>query len=171
MSNKKIIFFDIDGTLLPEGQLQFTANIINCIECLKNNEIEVVIATGRSFEQAKPLMAMLKINTAILSDGQHIIINGVELPRQYFPAADRAEIYDFYQKFDLPIIIQTPHNYYLESHPKSAEISKIINSHTFPNPEIVADISLYNDILSFYIFGSNEDLEKVAANSKFNNAE
>lgn len=48
MANIKIVFFDIDGTLILRNQNSMSNNTLNAIEQLKNQNIKIIIATGRS---------------------------------------------------------------------------------------------------------------------------
>ena len=49
MNQVKIIFFDIDGTLLEMGKTEITPNTRKALCSLKQNGIKICIATGRSF--------------------------------------------------------------------------------------------------------------------------
>lgn len=46
---RKIAFFDLDGTLCSGGDLHVSLEIKQAFQSMRENEIEPVIATGRSF--------------------------------------------------------------------------------------------------------------------------
>ena len=48
MNNIKIIFFDIDGTLIDMQTKQITTKTIDALQRLKARNIKICIATGRS---------------------------------------------------------------------------------------------------------------------------
>ena len=48
MSDIKIIFFDIDGTLIDMKKKQISKKVLETLVKLKNNGIKICIATGRS---------------------------------------------------------------------------------------------------------------------------
>ena len=48
MNNIKIIFFDIDGTLVDMQTKRISAKTIEALQRLKANGIKICIATGRS---------------------------------------------------------------------------------------------------------------------------
>lgn len=48
MSNIKIVFFDIDGTLILRNQINMSDSTLKAIEQLKQQNIKIIIATGRS---------------------------------------------------------------------------------------------------------------------------
>ena len=49
LNKVKIIFFDIDGTLLEMGKTEITPNMRKALCSLKQNGIKICIATGRPF--------------------------------------------------------------------------------------------------------------------------
>ncbi len=56
MNNIEVIFFDIDGTLVPFGQQKMNDITIDALQQLRNKGIKLFIASGRS----KPLMTNLR---------------------------------------------------------------------------------------------------------------
>lgn len=51
MSEVKIVFFDIDGTLLPFGESKVPDSTIESIKKLREKGIKVIVATGKSLKQ------------------------------------------------------------------------------------------------------------------------
>ena len=49
LNKVKIVFFDIDGTLLEMGKTEITPNMRKALCSLKQNGIKICIATGRPF--------------------------------------------------------------------------------------------------------------------------
>ena len=49
MMKQKVLFFDIDGTLLEMGKTEITPNMRKALCSLKQNGIKICIATGRPF--------------------------------------------------------------------------------------------------------------------------
>ncbi|UUD36731.1 COF family HAD hydrolase protein [Mycoplasmopsis californica] len=62
--NEKIKFaaFDVDGTILPYGQLSFSPKIVEAFKKLKENKIKTIIATGREFVTIGKLLDQLNGN-------------------------------------------------------------------------------------------------------------
>lgn len=75
MSDKRLIFFDIDGTLINEKNIipQSTRDSINR---LKASGHEVAIATGRSPFMFKELREELQIDTYVSFNGQYVVAKG-----------------------------------------------------------------------------------------------
>lgn len=67
----KLVVFDLDGTLLQDDKT-ISNNTINYINKLKSNNIEVIIATGRSYYHGKKLIEPLKQDMIIVSNNGSI---------------------------------------------------------------------------------------------------
>lgn len=67
----KIVFFDIDGTLIKQGKKP-TQEIIDTIATLQENGIHTAIATGRGPHNIKEIIKELNINTHICFNGQYV---------------------------------------------------------------------------------------------------
>ncbi|MDP4553175.1 Cof-type HAD-IIB family hydrolase [Alkalihalobacillus macyae] len=71
MNNEKIVFFDIDGTLLDHDK-QIPATTRESLKKLTENGIHVAIATGRAPFMFANLRKDLGINTFISFNGQYV---------------------------------------------------------------------------------------------------
>lgn len=82
MANQKIVFFDIDGTLVDPKLWEKSRNILAnipestrvAIKKLKKNGIMPVIATGRPKQAILPLADSLGISDLITSNGQEVVM-------------------------------------------------------------------------------------------------
>lgn len=74
----KIVFFDIDGTLLNEEK-EVPLSTIEAIHALKSNGIEPVIATGRAPYFIKPLVEKLGIESFVCLNGAYAVYRGEPL--------------------------------------------------------------------------------------------
>ncbi|WP_138416225.1 Cof-type HAD-IIB family hydrolase [Aquibacillus sediminis] len=75
MTNKHIIFFDIDGTLLDEEK-KLPKSTKDAIFALKEKGHVVAIATGRAPFMYEDLRKELEIDTYISYNGQYVVLNG-----------------------------------------------------------------------------------------------
>ena len=75
MSNSKLIFFDIDGTLYNSDK-QVPESAKNAVRQLKSDGHIVAIATGRGPFMYEKLRAELGIETYISYNGQYIVFEG-----------------------------------------------------------------------------------------------
>jgi Cof subfamily protein (haloacid dehalogenase superfamily) len=75
MTEKSIIFFDIDGTLLNHEK-QLPTSTKNAIRALQGQGHEVAIATGRAPFMYEEIRKELEIDTYISYNGQYVVANG-----------------------------------------------------------------------------------------------
>lgn len=54
---QKLIFLDIDGTLLPPGEMTVPASAVEAIRQARANGHKVFLCTGRNLRMTKPLLA------------------------------------------------------------------------------------------------------------------
>lgn len=72
---KKLVFFDIDGTLVTRSN-HIPKSTIHAIEQLKQNGIIPVIATGRAPILIRDIAEQLEISSYIAMNGQYIVHEG-----------------------------------------------------------------------------------------------
>ncbi|ANB58904.1 Cof-like hydrolase family protein [Anoxybacillus sp. B7M1] len=69
---KKIVFFDIDGTLLDENK-ELPASTVQAIQKLKTSGVYVAIATGRAPFMFENLRKKLGIDSFVSFNGQYVV--------------------------------------------------------------------------------------------------
>lgn len=74
-NNKRIIFFDIDGTLLDHNK-QLPSSAKHAILELKNVGHRVILATGRSPFMLENVAQELGINSYVGFNGQYVVLDG-----------------------------------------------------------------------------------------------
>ncbi|WP_407268153.1 Cof-type HAD-IIB family hydrolase [Radiobacillus sp. PE A8.2] len=83
--NKKIVFFDIDGTLVDHNK-QIPDQTVEAIKQLKQQGVYVVIATGRAPFMFKDIREQLEIDSYVSFNGQYVVFEGetiYENPLEY----------------------------------------------------------------------------------------
>lgn len=70
MNDIKIVFFDIDGTLLPFGKKKVPQSTVDSIKKLRSQGIKVIVATGKSIKQ------MLDTSVGNIHFDGYITLNG-----------------------------------------------------------------------------------------------
>ena len=75
----KIYFFDIDNTLRDQKTNAIPESALAAIAALKHAGNTVVIATGRSFEDAKPFIDLIQPSYAITQNGARILQDELEV--------------------------------------------------------------------------------------------
>lgn len=80
----KIVFFDIDGTLLDEEK-KVPEDTKRAVTQLKANGIEPVIATGRAPYFFEPLARELGIESFVSLNGGYVVYRGKEMYHRHIP--------------------------------------------------------------------------------------
>ncbi|MDP4085866.1 MAG: HAD family hydrolase [Bacillota bacterium] len=78
MGNYKLLFLDIDGTILrPDNSIEESTK--DAVSQLQDNGMEIFLATGRPLHEIKELAKELKINSFIGYNGAYGIYHGEDL--------------------------------------------------------------------------------------------
>lgn len=75
---KKVVFFDLDGTLLNEDKVVLESTK-RAVHTLQEKGIYTAISTGRSPQMFDWLLEELNINSYVSMNGQHVIFEGQEI--------------------------------------------------------------------------------------------
>lgn len=81
---KKIVFFDVDGTLVTRNN-HIPKSTKRAIKALKSNGILPVVATGRAPVLVREIVEILDIDTFIAMNGQYIVHEGKVLYKNSIP--------------------------------------------------------------------------------------
>ena len=79
----KAIFFDVDNTLICREENTIPESTIEAIKQLKNNNINIAIATGRSLAMVKQETFHQLFQTIISANGSLITVNDEVIYKQY----------------------------------------------------------------------------------------
>ncbi|MFD0049734.1 Cof-type HAD-IIB family hydrolase [Actinomycetes bacterium NPDC127524] len=75
---KKIVFFDLDGTILDENK-QIPESTKKAVQMLQENGISTVIATGRVPIMFEWILKELNIDSFVSINGQYVVYEGSEI--------------------------------------------------------------------------------------------
>ncbi len=78
MMEKRVVFFDLDGTLLNDGK-SVLESTKKAIKALQDKGVYVVICTGRAPRMFDWLLKDLDIDSYVSMNGQHVVFEGKEL--------------------------------------------------------------------------------------------
>lgn len=101
--NRKLIFFDIDGTLL-DHEKNLPSSTKKAIQTLKEMGHEVAIATGRAPYLFKDLRKELEIDTFVCFNGQYVVLDGQVIYKNPIPAKSIEFLTTIAANNDHPII-------------------------------------------------------------------
>jgi Cof subfamily protein (haloacid dehalogenase superfamily) len=114
----KIVFFDIDGTLINE-QKQIPPSTVTSIQQLKSNGIEPVIATGRAPYFIKSLTEKLGIDSYVCLNGGYAVYRGEPLYRRIISKNSLEALVALAAKHKHSLVFEGEHAYFTdtEDHP------------------------------------------------------
>jgi len=111
----KIVFFDIDGTLITEeGEIPYETK--ESIEQLKESNVKVVIATGRSPYHLKPIAEELGVDSYISFNGSYVVYEGKRIVDKPIPTHTIQLLDEFARKSSHPLVYLGNEEYYASYH-------------------------------------------------------
>lgn len=83
--DRKLIFLDIDGTLLPPGDMLVPEGTLKVLEQAKENGHKLFLCTGRNYRMTEPLLRHGCFAGAVCSAGGYVMCDGkvlVDIPME-----------------------------------------------------------------------------------------
>ena len=102
----KIIFFDIDGTLLEIGKTEITPNTRKALCSLKQNGIKICIATGRPFVTI-PMFEGIVFDAILAFNGSFCVAGNQVVAKCPIPKEDIEIIIENAKRMERPVSIAT----------------------------------------------------------------
>ena len=102
----KIVFFDIDGTLLEMGKTEITPNTRKALCSLKQNGIKICIATGRSFATI-PMFEGVVFDAILAFNGSFCVAGNQVVAKCPIPKEDVEKIIENAKRMERPVSIAT----------------------------------------------------------------
>ncbi|MFJ7747267.1 Cof-type HAD-IIB family hydrolase [Peribacillus sp. NPDC097295] len=163
----KIVFFDIDGTLLDHDK-KLPASTKKAVKQLQDSGVFVAIATGRAPFMFEDLREELGIDTFVSFNGQYVVFEGKVIYKNPLNLSEVRRLHKAAEKSGLPIVFMNEETMQ-SSVPYHNRIEEALSSLKFPHPEHQADFYEKNDIYQALLFCSEEEEgEYVGKYDKFN---
>lgn len=157
-----LIFFDIDGTLLPEGDCEISQEVVDAINAIDREKNEIFICTGRCYDQAKRYIEQLKLDSYIVSNGQEVCYKGKLVHFVTFSDEQKEYLLSHSQKYDMLFGYTNRNNINLMDGKYAEYVKSIIEKYGFVDVDITNDIS--KDVFQFWFFGETTDMKKMKDN-------
>lgn len=158
---KKIVFFDIDGTLL-DHEKNLPSSTKKAIEQLKENGVFVAIATGRAPFMFESIRKELDIDSYVSFNGQLVVfeneviyenpLNEQEIHRLYLHSKENGHPLIFMDQNTMKSSV--PHHKYIEESMQSLK---------FPHPEMDEKFYQSNKVYQSLIFCEPSDEHKYTS--------
>lgn len=176
----KIVFFDIDGTLLPSSQGIPDSAKQSVLE-LQKKGIQTVIATGRPIADTVAIAKELQIDSYITFNGSHAVHKGEEIFRQHWDQKTIDSLFSISQQQNHDILFMKEkenimHNRKqcdIKSIVKDLELSYKESKNDVPPEEVMGaflvaknkeEVSRYQDIPEISLDASSSAVNHAAYN-------
>lgn len=132
--SKKIVFFDIDGTLLNDNK-EMCQTTFQAINELRKNDIIVALATGRPPFMFKHLREKLQVDTYVSYTGSYVVCENDVIYENTMDESKVKQLHDDAILKDAPIILMGEANMQVtvDNHP---DVIKIMERLQFDYPKI-----------------------------------
>ncbi len=158
--SKHLVFFDIDGTLLPHGQNVINDNVVNAIEEIKNENTEVFICTGRCRDQAQDYINQLKTTSFICSNGQDVVYQGEQLYKNSFTTDKKEHLMSIFTEHQVHWGYETQERIYLPTQESADILLDVLNEYGILDVQVSAE-KVHNDVFQFWVFGQKQLVSKI----------
>ncbi|MCZ8539377.1 Cof-type HAD-IIB family hydrolase [Psychrobacillus psychrodurans] len=164
----KILFFDIDGTILDHDK-NIPNGVEEALQKARDNGHEIVISTGRSPFTAKTVLDRLKIDSFVCYNGQIVQFRGKVLHKGILAEEELTRLTDFANARNQPLVYMDSDEMVsnFKDHP---DVFDSIFTLKVDLPRYAEDFFLTNDIhqaLIFCSFEEQKEYEEAFPNLKF----
>ncbi|MDY4575493.1 MAG: Cof-type HAD-IIB family hydrolase [Intestinibacter sp.] len=157
MTQRKILFFDIDGTLISEVNNQIPESTKNALKQAQENGHITIINTGRTRALVEPRLEDMGFDGYICGCGTYIEVNGKVLYHKSIEKNKYREILNFLNENEMETIIEGEKAIFMDYDSKSEDVQAIIKNFEkrgFPMKPYTSD-ELYFD--KFFATLKNSD--------------
>lgn len=160
--NNKIIFFDIDGTLLDHDK-RLPDLTKKALEQLKENGVFVAIATGRAPFMFEKLREELDIDSFVSFNGQYVVFENEVIYKNPLPTEGIEKLKDFSSQKEHPLVLMNE-NTMKATVSYHSHIEESIGSMKIPHPDAESDFYLGREIFQTLVFCEEKDDKDYEAN-------
>lgn len=156
---KKIVFFDIDGTLL-DHEKKLPASTKKAIKDLQDKGVFVAIATGRAPFMFEPLREELGIDSFVSFNGQFVVFENEVVYRNPLPRAELTRIHQQAENEQKAMVFMNDKT--MKASVKGCErVTEALGTLRFPYPECSPEFYQENDIYQALLFTTVEEDQQI----------
>ena len=104
---KKVLFFDVDGTLVDFGASTMSKNTSDALIAAKKNGHKIFLCTGRSYNQIYPSLKAFDFDGTVAAAGGYVVTGGKVITHHVFGADKMQKIIDAVGRNNTGLIFQT----------------------------------------------------------------
>lgn len=152
---KKILFFDVDGTLYNSEKI-LPASAKEALLEARRNGYEIAIATGRAPFMIQSLLEELDINTYVTFNGQYVVYRGEIVYTNGVERDELSKIIAFGNVRHEPVVFLDDQRM-IASIGNNEMISESLNTLKYPYPNIDSTYYMQNEVYQTLIFMEEKD--------------
>ncbi|MFJ7184839.1 Cof-type HAD-IIB family hydrolase [Lysinibacillus xylanilyticus] len=152
---KKILFFDVDGTLYNSEKI-LPASAKDALLEARRNGYEIAIATGRAPFMIQSLLEELDINTYVTFNGQYVVYRGEVVYTNGVEKDELSKIIAFGDARHEPVVFLDDQRM-IASVGNNEMISESLNTLKYPYPNIDSTYYMQNEVYQTLIFMEEKD--------------
>jgi len=152
---KKILFFDVDGTLYNSEKI-LPASAKEALFEARRNGYELAIATGRAPFMIQTLLEDLDINTYVTFNGQYVVYRGEVVYTNGVEKDDLAKIIAFGEARNEPVVFLDDKQM-IASVKNNDMVAESLNTLKYPYPNLDSTYYMQNDVYQTLIFMEEKD--------------
>lgn len=149
---RKIVFFDIDGTLLNHEKT-IPESTKRAISKLKEQEVYVAIATGRAPFMFEKIREELEIESYVSFNGQYVVFEGEAIYKNPLDKRELSRLHHKAKSRKHPLVFLNERIMRADI-PHHEMISEAMKSLKFFHPEMDDEFYLNNDVYQSLIFST-----------------
>lgn len=152
----KIVFFDIDGTLLDHDK-KLPSATKSAVKQLQENGVFVAIATGRSPFMFEPLRKELNIDTFVSFNGQYVVFENEVIYRNPLNRLEIKKLHEAARFYNQTPIVFMNDREMKSSVANNQRVGEALKSLKFPHPDVKVDFYEQSDIYQALLFCTEEE--------------
>jgi Cof subfamily protein (haloacid dehalogenase superfamily) len=157
--SKKIVFFDIDGTLVDLNK-EIPKETIQSIKLLQERGVYVAIATGRAPFMFKNIREDLNIQSFVSFNGQYVVFEGKTVYKNPIPNPHLSALYKEATNGDHPMVFMTNDEMRASVH-EHAYIKDSLATLKFAYPQVDPDFLHKKEIYQALLFCERKEEEEA----------
>ncbi|MEK4424274.1 Cof-type HAD-IIB family hydrolase [Solibacillus sp. FSL K6-1523] len=154
---KKILFFDVDGTLY-NSRKELPKSAKEALFKARENGHEIAIATGRAPFMIQDLLEELEIDTYITFNGQYVVHKGEVIYTDQIAKDELKKIIAFGETQNHPFVFLNEKEM-IASKDKYLSIEESLNTLHYPYPKIDANYYSQNPVYQTLLFAEQHEQE------------
>jgi Cof subfamily protein (haloacid dehalogenase superfamily) len=160
---KKLIFLDLDGTIIDHKKHEVPESTIKTIKRLQEKGHKVIIATGRPPSLFYGIDKQLNIDSYIAANGRYVVYEGKELLNDFI---DKTLVRNFVKDMNLQgfdVAFETKSDYAVNTKNTSFP-DQFSDYFHLEYPKVIEDFHVDSEVLQMVLFTDNGDLESLSSN-------